>query len=312
MPIPHFDDLRQPTLAILSDGKIRKKSDLILPLQQHFKLSDEEISQEYESGNGAIFPDRISWVLSYFAMTGLLDRPRRGYYVINDLGRKYSKKSSEEIIEYVKQKMMERGQGKQKCLKPSLDDAQTDTVESTPQERLYNSYQDIRQVIYDEILDTILSKSPVAFERLVVELLQKMGYGGTLDKPGRVTRQSRDGGIDGEIREDVLGLGRIHIQAKCYQREKTIGRPEIQSFAGALLGSNANKGVFITTAQYTDDAKKYAETIPNARIILIDGNKLAEYIYQYGLGMQVEQTIVIKKLDTDYWDEIPNNTNSKN
>lgn len=245
-------------------------------------------------------------------MTGLLDRPRRGYYVINDLGRKYSKKSSEEIIEYVKQKMMERGQGKQKCLKPSIDDAQTDTVESTPQERLYNSYQDIRQVIYDEILDTILSKSPVAFERLVVELLQKMGYGGTLDKPGRVTRQSRDGGIDGEIREDVLGLGRIHIQAKCYQREKTIGRPEIQSFAGALLGSNANKGVFITTAQYTDDAKKYAETIPNARIILIDGNKLAEYIYQYGLGMQVEQTIVIKKLDTDYWDEIPNNTNSKN
>ncbi|WP_370632698.1 restriction endonuclease [Eikenella sp. Marseille-P7795] len=232
--------------------------------------------------------------------------------MISSLGREYAKKSSEEINEYVKQKMIEREQGKQKHPIASMVATQSNTLESTPQERLYDSYQDIRQGVYREILDTILSKSPAAFERLVIELLQKMGYGGALDKSGRVTKQSRDGGIDGEIREDVLGLGRIHIQAKRYQRDKTIGRPEIQSFAGALLGSNANKGVFITTARYSDDARKYAETIPNARIVLIDGNKLAEYIYQYNLGMQVEQTITIKKLDTDYWDEIPNDADSDN
>ncbi len=137
-----------------------------------------------------------------------------------------------------------------------------------------------------------------------------MGYGGAVEKAGRVTPYTKDGGIDGEIYEDVLGLGRIHIQAKRYSKSSAIGRPDIQSFADALLGDNANKGVFITTSRFSADAVAYAQNLSNARIVLIDGRKLAEYIYKYGLGVQVEQTISIKKLDTDYWDNIPDDINS--
>ncbi len=307
MAIPHFNDLRKPILTLLSDGNQWRKPDLIQPLISHFNLTDEEVNEEYESGNGSIFIDRISWALSYLALSNLLSRPRRGVYIINDLGRSFINKSDDEINGYVKQKMIERQA--ELIIKPPADNRDRvdfSSSQNTPQEQLYTSYETIRQGVYDEILDVILSKTPLAFEKLVVELLQKMGYGGAVDKAGRVTRHTKDGGIDGEIREDVLGLGRIHIQAKRYRRDAVIGRPDIQSFAGALLGSNANKGVYITTARYSAEAIEYAETIPSARIVLIDGQKLAEYIYQYGLGVQIEQTISIKKLDNDYWDNMPN------
>ena len=289
---------------------IWKKSDLIQPLADHFNLSQEEVNQEYQSGKGSIFIDRIAWALSYFALTDLLNRPKRGYYQINELGKKFVNKSDEEINKYIKQKMAERETERHQNselsdkIQPSFD-----VNDNTPQEQLYASYETIRQGIYDEILDTILSKKPIAFERLVIELLQRMGYGGAIEKSGRVTQYSKDGGIDGEIKEDILGLGKIHIQAKRYRRDSCIGRPEIQSFAGALLGSNANKGVFITTARYSAEAIEYAKNIPSAKIALVDGQKLAEYIYQYELGVQIEQTISIKKLDIDYWDNMPNDEN---
>lgn len=291
-----------------SDGEVWKKLDFTEPLIKHFNLTDEEASKEYESGNGLIFVDRISWALSYFALTGILNRPKRGHYVLSSLGKSFLDKTNEEINVFVKQKMIERQAEKLS----ETEDVQKNTINlstNTPQEQLYASYETIRQETYDEILDTILTKTPMAFERLVVELLQKMGYGGAVEKAGRVTQYSKDGGIDGEIYEDVLGLGRIHIQAKRYNKNNAIGRPDIQSFAGALLGDNANKGVFITTSRFSADAIGYAQNLSNARIVLIDGQKLAEYIYKYGLGVQVEQTISIKKLDTDYWDNIPDDVN---
>ena len=140
--------------------------------------------------------------------------------------------------------------------------------------------------------------------QVVVQLLQKMGYGGRLKDAGRTTQLSRDGGIDGEIREDVLGLGRISIQAKRYQRDQSIGRPEVQAFAGALLGNRSTKGVFITTSKFTRDAIEFARSVPNAAIILIDGMQLAEYMYQYGLGVEIRDEFAIKDLDESYWDEL--------
>ena len=312
MTIPHFDDLRKPILMLSSDGEIWKKSKLTDPLIKHFNLTDEEATKEYESGNGLIFLDRISWALSYFALTGILNRPKRGSYVISALGKTFLDKTNEEINIFVKQKMSERQAEKLNNTELGQDVEKNNINQNanTPQEQLYASYETIRQETYEEILDTILTKTPMAFERLVVELLQKMGYGGAVEKAGRVTQYSKDGGIDGEIYEDVLGLGRIHIQAKRYQKSNTIGRPDIQSFAGALLGDNANKGVFITTSKFSTDAVIYAQNLSNARIVLIDGQKLAEYIYKYGLGVQVEQTLSIKKLDTDYWDNIPDDVSS--
>ncbi|MGE6342090.1 restriction endonuclease [Psychrobacter sp. NPDC078929] len=312
MTIPHFDDLRKPILMLSSDGEIWKKSKFTDPLIKHFNLTDEEATKEYESGNGLIFVDRISWALSYFALTGILNRPKRGSYVISALGKTFLDKTNEEINIFVKQKMSERQAEKLNNTELGQDVEKNNINQNanTPQEQLYASYETIRQETYEEILDTILTKTPMAFERLVVELLQKMGYGGAVEKAGRVTQYSKDGGIDGEIYEDVLGLGRIHIQAKRYQKSNTIGRPDIQSFAGALLGDNANKGVFITTSKFSTDAVIYAQNLSNARIVLIDGQKLAEYIYKYGLGVQVEQTLSIKKLDTDYWDNIPDDVSS--
>lgn len=295
-----------------SDGEIWKKSKFTDPLIKHFNLTDEEATKEYESGNGLIFVDRISWALSYFALTGILNRPKRGSYVISALGKTFLDKTNQEINIFVKQKMSERQAEKLNNTELGQDVEKNNINQNanTPQEQLYASYETIRQETYEEILDTILTKTPMAFERLVVELLQKMGYGGAVEKAGRVTQYSKDGGIDGEIYEDVLGLGRIHIQAKRYQKNNTIGRPDIQSFAGALLGDNANKGVFITTSKFSTDAVIYAQNLSNARIVLIDGQKLAEYIYKYGLGVQVEQTLSIKKLDTDYWDNIPDDVSS--
>ncbi len=312
MTIPHFDDLRKPILMFSSNGEVWKKLEFTEPLIKHFNLTDEEASREYESGNGLILIDRISWTLSYFALTGMLDRPKRGHYVISSLGKSFLDKTNEEINVFVKQKMTERQAEKlnETELNESVKKEGINQSTNTPQEQLYASYETIRQETYDEILDTILSKTPVAFERLVVELLQEMGYGGAVEKAGRVTPYTKDGGIDGEIYEDVLGLGRIHIQAKRYNRSSAIGRPDIQSFAGALLGDNANKGVFITTSRFSSDAIAYAQNLSNARIVLIDGQKLAEYIYKYGLGVQIEQTISIKKLDTDYWDNMPDDVSS--
>ncbi len=312
MTIPHFDDLRKPILTLSSNGEVWKKLEFTEPLIKHFNLTAEETSKEYESGNGLILIDRISWALSYFALTGILDRPKRGHYVISSLGKSFLDKTNEEINTFVKQKMIERQAEKLSETEVSQN-IQKDNINqsaNTPQEQLYASYETIRQETYDEILDAILSKTPIAFERLVVELLQEMGYGGAVEKAGRVTPYTKDGGIDGEIYEDVLGLGRIHIQAKRYNKSSAIGRPDIQSFAGALLGDNANKGVFITTSRFSSDAIAYAQNLSNARIVLIDGQKLAEYIYKYGLGVQVEQTISIKKLDTDYWDNMPNDVSS--
>ncbi len=150
-----------------------------------------------------------------------------------------------------------------------------------------------------------MTKTPTSFEKLVVMLLQKMGYGGEIKNSGLVTKVSNDGGIDGIIKEDVLGLGRIHIQAKRYKMDSCIGREEIQKFVGALAVAQSNKGVFITTSYYSKGALEYVNNLNGSTtIVLIDGKQLAEYIYDYSLGMQVEQTIEIKKLDADFWDSM--------
>ena len=200
-----------------------------------------------------------------------------------------------------KSKLKEASQEKKTTIQaPQTEDHDN---ELTPQEQLYKSFESIRLSVYDDILDTIISKSPYEFEHLVVKLLERMGYGGQVKDAGLVTQSSNDGGIDGIIKEDVLGLGRIHIQAKRYGKDNTVGRDEIQKFVGALAVAQSNKGVFITTSSYTKSAHEYANNLNGSTtLVLIDGLELAKYIYDYNLGMQVEQVIEIKKLDSDFWD----------
>ena len=305
MAIPKHDEIRVPAMELLLSNSEMKLRDFIEPLSKYFKLSEEEINEMYPSGNGHIFYDRISWALSYLNMGGLLDKPKRGIYKINQLGIELLK-TPEKVDSFIEKQLEKREPSKQK---KKLAEEQINfegiSSELTPQERLYSSFSNIRNSVYSDILNTILTKTPTSFEKLVVMLLQKMGYGGEIQNSGLVTKVSNDGGIDGIIKEDVLGLGRIHIQAKRYKTDNCIGREEIQKFVGALAVAQSNKGVFITTSYYSKGAIEYVNNLNGSTtIVLIYGKQLAEYIYDYGLGMQVEQTIEIKKLDADFWDSM--------
>lgn len=305
MAIPKHDEIRVPVMELLKQNGTMKLRDFIKPLSIHFGLTDEEVNEMYPSGNGHIFYDRVSWALSYLNMAGLLDKPKRGMYHINDTGIELLRAPSR-VDSYIEQQLEKREPTRlrKKSTEEQLttDDSSSDL---TPQEKLYSSFSNIKKSVYTEILNTILTKTPTAFEKLVVLLLQKMGYGGEIENSGLVTKVSNDGGIDGIIKEDVLGLGRIHIQAKRYKFDCAIGREEIQKFVGALAGAQSTKGVFITTSYYSKGAIHYANSLNSSTtLVLIDGKQLAAYIYDYGLGMQVEQTIEIKKLDADFWDSM--------
>jgi restriction system protein len=302
MAIPKHDKIRVYALELLKDGDEMKIKDFEPPLSVKFNLTDEERTRLYDSGNGPVFYDRITWAMSYLSMAGLVDKPSRGVYRINDKALELLP-NPESIEVYVQKKLSERGAKKRE--EKNIETISIETIESelTPQERLYDSYGKIRQSAYEDILDTILNKTPREFEHLVVKLLERMGYGGQVKDAGEVTQTSNDGGIDGIIKEDVLGLGRIHMQAKRYDRANTVGREEIQKFVGALAVAQSNKGVFITTSIYSKGAIEYAGSLHGSTtLILIDGFQLAQYIYDYNLGMQTEQTIEIKKMDSDFWD----------
>ena len=306
MAIPKHDEIRIPILTMLSNGSEVKLRDFTEPLAEHFKLSDEDVNKEYDSGNGHIFYDRISWALSYLNMANLVEKPKRGIYRISPTGQKLIK-SPELIQDYIDKQIAKR---KPKSAKKEETTSQklafsSDDSGSTPQEQLYQSFANIKKSIYNEILATILNKTATEFERLVVQLLQPMGYGGEIRNSGLVTQRSNDGGIDGIIKEDILGLGRIHIQAKRYKIDSGVGREAIQSFVGALAVAQSNKGVFITTSYFTKAATDYADSLNGSTtVVLIDGKRLSEYIYDFGLGMQIDQVIQIKKLDTDFWDSM--------
>ena len=306
MAIPKHDEIRIPALNLLSNGTQFKMKDFIEPLAKYFNLTEDEISEMYPSGNGHIFYDRISWALSYLYMSKLLDKPKRGIYQINEKGRQMLKNPTK-INAYI-DSILEKREPSSRQKKQTTSEQLTidnDTTSLTPQEKLDISFSNIRKSIYTEILSTILSKKASEFEKLVVLLLQRMGYGGEIKNSGLVTKMSNDGGIDGIIKEDVLGFGRIYIQAKRYKIDSAISREDIQRFVGALAVVQSNKGVFITTSYYSKGAIDYVESLNGATtIVLIDGKQLAEYIYDYGLGMQTENIIEIKKLDFDFWDSM--------
>lgn len=304
MSIPTHDEIRVPALKLLKEKGILKLKDFEVPLAGEFNLSHEELIKMYDSGNGPVFYDRISWALSYLNMAGLTRKPKRAHYEITEDGLKILT-TPDKVNDYIVQKVQQRNQERNNINNENIqtvnnmDDSNDDM---TPSETIEISFEKIKSKIYNDILDTIISKTPREFEKLVVALLQKMGYGGEIQNSGEVTQYSNDNGIDGIIKEDVLGFGRIYIQAKRYQRENKIGEPALRDFYGALGATNSKKGVFITTSSFQKNAKEYVNRLNGATIILIDGEELAKYIYDYSLGMQTKEIIEIKELDSDFWD----------
>ncbi len=309
--IPTHDQMWSDILEILACTEEPMRAvDFVEPLAERYGLDEALVSEMYESGNGPVFADRIQWALSYLNLSGFMSKPKRGQFLLEDENRKWADAALTDLQAEVTERLRRRDIEKARAQSESPSEAKVSSPvvavggkSANPQEELYASFNRLRDLVYDDILRTLREKSPEAFERIVVKLLQRMGYGGEVKNSGSVTQYGHDGGIDGIIKEDVLGFGRIYIQAKRYAEGNTVGRPEIQGFIGALAGVGASKGVFITTSSFSRGAQEYASTLSTGTsLILIYGQQLAAYVYDYGFGMKSEEPLEIKRLDTDWWD----------
>lgn len=297
MAIPEFQALMLPMLRFAADGTEHSMHDVRLALADQLKLTTEEQSELLPSGQQPRFSNRVAWAKVYLERAGLLRKTRRGCFVITDTGREVLRKPPARIdIRWLNQ-----FPGVVEFRKRSVDgdDGSEVAVTTTPEEALEQAYRQIRDDLAVELLEQVRAVSPRFFERLVLDVMLKMGYGSysgeaTLGPPGA------DAGIDGVIQEDRLGLDFIYIQAKRW--ENPVGRPEIQKFVGALHGKRARKGVFITTSAFTQEAASYAAAI-DSKVVLIDGIRLAQLMIDFDVGVGLAHAYQIKRIDSDYFVE---------
>ena len=302
MPIPDFQSLMRPLMDCASDGKEHASRDIVERLAVRFGLTDAERKQLLPSGNQEVFVNRVAWAKTHLKMAGLLDSPKRGYSSITPLGLKVLAEFPERIdLKVLRQQPgYLEARGGTKSESQSKASSQDVEASQTPEEQIELASLALRSSLGSEILSKLRVSSPSFFENLVVELLVAMGYGGTRKDAGQAIGRSGDEGIDGIIKEDRLGLDTIYIQAKRWLQ--TVGRPEIQKFAGALQGFRAKKGIFITTSDFSREAIEYASRI-ESRIVLIDGEMLWNLMIDFGIGVSKTATYEIKKIDNDYFDE---------
>lgn len=301
MAIPNFQAVMLPALRSISLRPISDSKGVIRDVVKEFKLTEEELAQLLPSKTQRVIDNRVYWSLVYLAKAGLIDRPSRGQYEITDRGKQVLKSPPVKIdIAFLMQfpefkKFREIRNAK---VGPATQ-VEEDVSGTDPLETFEDSYQKLRSTIVAELLEQVRNVQPSQFERLVIELLKKMGYGVPELESAVHTGKSGDGGIDGEISQDPLGLDMIYIQAKKYQEGSGIGRPMIQQFVGSLNERKANKGIFITTSHFSSEAKEYINRI-DIRVVLIDGLKLAELMYDYDLGVTKERVFEVKRIDADY------------
>lgn len=305
MALPTYQTSMLPLLEFSADRKEHSLREAVVAVGNAFGLSEEERSQLLPSGRKPVIEDRVGWARTYLGQAGLLESTRRGHFCITARGLQLlstnpatvndqTLKQYPEFVEFVARK------SRKKTTNDSVAIDYSDQGQNTPEESLEDSYQVIRNRLAVEVLEQVKSCSPLFFERLVVQLLVAMGYGGTREDAGQAIGKSGDGGIDGIIKEDRLGLDVIYLQAKRW--EGNVSRPEIQKFAGALMGNQARKGVFITTSSFSREAREYVKTIA-ATIILMDGDDLANLMIDFNVGVAVEATYEIKRIDSDYFVE---------
>jgi restriction system protein len=303
MAIPDYQSIMLPLLKLVSDNQEWKFRNVVEELAKGYHLTPEERKELLPSGQQPIFDNRVGWARTYMKKAGLLDSPGRGLLKISNRGQEILKRNPIRIdVNYLKEfpEFLEFQSLKRE------DEQQTENKEiqedETPEELLDYSYQKIRKALALELLNKVMNLPPAFFEKLVVELLVKMGYGGSIKDAGKAIGRSGDEGIDGTIKEDKLGLDIIYIQAKRWQQTNVVGRPELHKFVGALAGQGAKKGIFITTSKFTKEASEY---IPKneTKIVLIDGEQLAQLMIDYDLGVSLVNKYEIKRIDNDYFGE---------
>lgn len=297
MAITDYQSIMLPLLKFLGDDEVHSKREAVAHLSKYFRLTDEERKELLPSGKQGLFDNRVGWARTYLKKAVLIESVRHGYFKISKRGKDVLSQNPEGIdVKFLEQfpEFIEFKRGKQPGpIKPTPPDI-------NPEESLERAYQELQDNLSSELLQTIKDCSPEFFERLVIDVLIRMGYGGSRKEAGQAMGKIGDGGIDGIIKEDKLGLDIIYIQAKRW--DSSASRPEIQKFAGALQGQRARKGIFITTSDFSKNAIDYVRNI-DSKIILIDGQRLAELMIEHNVGVSPVASYEIKKIDTDYFIE---------
>lgn len=301
--IPDYQSIMLPLLKKISDGKVYKFRNLIDMLSEDFKLTEDEFKELLPSGQQPIFDNRVGWANTYMKKAGLIKSEKRGYLQITDLGQKVLSDNPKEInVKFLRQfesfneftKVKKNGSVKSKEIKEVTEE------EQTPEEMLEYAHQKLTNDLSQELIETIKICSPRFFENLVIDLLLAMGYGGSRVDAGKAIGKSSDGGVDGIIKEDKLGLDIIYVQAKRW--ENTVPTREVRDFAGALLAKKAKKGIFITTSDFPKSAIEYVNQI-EPKLILIDGQRLGELMIEFDVGVSTQRNYKVKRIDSDYFEE---------
>lgn len=317
--LPKFYEFIPCILTYLSDRTPRTNKEIYSAVAELYPLSEDQLRPNLPNGKRPVYVDRISWGLTYLKMFGAVDSPRRGQQVISDEGLKLVEAHPEGIPDDVVAHIVRSARTRERSESGSSEQdsqetpktaaktvavttAPTEVSDSTPQELIDESITQIESALTHDILERVRAMSPTAFEHLVVDVLLAMGYGGPAGR-GTVTPASNDGGVDGIIDQDALGLSKIYVQAKRYAKDNVVSRPDLQNFVGAMHGK-ATQGVFITSSSFTSGARGYAEDLGSGiSLVLIDGEYLARLMIKYGVGVQVARTYTIMKLDEDFFDE---------
>lgn len=306
MPVPDYETLMLPVLRLFGSGA-RSVAECVPDIKGEFSISDEEAQELIPSGRITVLQSRTHWARTYLSKAGLLHSPSRNLHVITDKGRALLDQNPTRIdnallaqfdgfaewVQRSKSGAAGSDTGNQALL-PVVDDSQT------PDDAMEAASAILNAALVDELGEALLSVTPQRFERLILDLLIAMGYGGGDIENGRMTKASGDGGIDGIINEDALGLDAVYVQAKKYAPENTVGRPDIQRFVGSLTGEGASKGVFVTTSSFSREARDYVSRIQQ-RVVLIDGVALAQLLVKHGVGVRERAVYVVKDVDRDYF-----------
>lgn len=301
MAIPKFFEFFEAFLKVVSDGELHTAKEVRNTIAIKMAISDSDLAEMLPSGKQRTFDNRVAWARTYLDKAGLIETPSRGKYRITDAGK--SALLSGEKIDLAYLEKSDAFKKFHTATTPHSTDDLIEEKDESPMEVLESAYSQVTATLASQLMDEVMNLTPVEFERLVVKLLLRMGYGSGIDDAGMVTQQSNDGGIDGIIKEDQLGFSHIYIQAKQWSTDQTVGKPEIQKFVGALQGQQAQKGLFITTAKFSSGALQYASNLLGAKVVLVDGSTLTKLMIKHNVGVSLEQVYEVKRIDTDFFAE---------
>lgn len=301
MAVPKFFEFFEAFLKAVSDGELHSAKDVRNNIANSMKLTEEDLAEMLPSGTQRTFDNRVAWARTYLDKAGLIETPMRGKYHITEEGKRAL--TSNEKIDIAYLEKSEEFKNFHNVTTQNTSIEIQDEKNETPLEILESAHKQYLSALASQLMDEVMKLTPVEFERLVVKLLLKMGYGSGIEGAGMVTQASNDGGIDGIIKEDQLGFSHIYIQAKQWALEQTVGKPEIQKFVGALQGQQAQKGLFITTARFSSGAIQYANNLLGVKVVLVDGSALTKLMIKHSVGVSLEQTYEVKKIDSDFFAE---------